>query len=69
MYQLGEKKIYGQMVARGDKRGDQLVKRMGFDVVDKVEVTKYKHIIKDPIFLFTAIGDLEKFHENGSKNA
>lgn len=56
---LGEKKVYGQVVAFEKRRGPRMFARYGMDVVDVVEVTKYKEIVDHPVYLFTIVKDLE----------
>lgn len=56
----GEKAVYGQMVVFEKRRGPRMFARYGFEVKDTVEVSKYKELIPDPVYLFTVIKDLEK---------
>ncbi|NJK92922.1 MAG: hypothetical protein HC904_14535 [Blastochloris sp.] len=34
--------------------------RYGFEVKDAVEVTKYRALVSDPVYLFTVIKDLNR---------
>lgn len=54
----GEKAVYGQMVVFEKRRGPRMFARYGFEVKDAVEVTKYKALVSDPVYLFTVIKDL-----------
>jgi len=54
----GEKAVYGQMVVFEKRRGPRMFGRYGFEVKDAVEVTKYKALVGDPVYLFTVIKDL-----------
>jgi hypothetical protein len=56
----GETHVYGQMVTFGTRRGERMFNRYGFEVMDKVEVTKYQNIYDGPVFLFTVVKDLKK---------
>lgn len=56
----GEMAVYGQMVVFEKRRGPRMFARYGFAVKDTVEVSKYKELISDPVYLFTVIKDLEK---------
>ncbi len=54
----GEEAVYGQMVVFEKRRGGRMFARYGFEVRDCVEVTKYKHLVDHPVFLFTVVKDL-----------
>ncbi|MDZ4787815.1 MAG: hypothetical protein SH807_02660 [Blastochloris sp.] len=56
----GETAVYGQMVVFEKRRGPRMFARYGFEVRDAVEVTKYKGLISEPVYLFTVIKNLEK---------
>ena len=55
----GEKRVYGQMVTFGNRRGTAMFERYGFRVLNKAEISKYKKIHPEPVFLCTVIKDLE----------
>lgn len=55
----GESKVYGQMVVFETRRGEKMFARYGFEVVDKVEITKYRDVYPTPVYLFTIIKDLK----------
>ncbi|TFE69101.1 GNAT family acetyltransferase [Methylacidiphilum sp. Yel] len=56
----GHRKVYGQIVVFGDRRKPALFHRFGFEVINCMEVTKYKEHYPSKIFLFTVVKDLEK---------
>jgi hypothetical protein len=54
----GEKQVYAQVVAYESRRGDRLFARYGFRVIDQREVTKYRDIHPQKIYLLTILKDL-----------
>lgn len=54
----GEKAVFGQMVTYNNRRGAEMFKRYGFDVIDIKEVTKYRKFTDQKIFLSTVYKDL-----------
>lgn len=56
----GEKAVYGQMVVFEDRRGTKMFERYGFRVLNKMEITKYRDLHPEPVYLCTVIKDLEK---------
>jgi hypothetical protein len=54
----GEKAVYAQMVAVGNSRQERTLNRYGFIVVNKSEVTKYRDIHPEPVYLVTVLKDL-----------
>ena len=56
----GEKRVYGQMVTYGNRRGTKMFERYGFRVLNKAEISKYRKIHPEPVFLCTVIKDLEE---------
>jgi len=58
LHSRGHRKVYGQMVTYGARRTDSLFARYGFHVMDRVEITKYKHTYPDRVFLTTLVRDL-----------
>ena len=55
---FGEKRVYGQVVVFEDRRGAKLFERYGFKVLNKSEITKYRHLHPEPVYLCTVIKDL-----------
>lgn len=53
-----QKIVYGQIVVFGEKRTAQLFKRYGFNIVDQIEITKYRDIYPDSVYLYTVMRDL-----------
>lgn len=56
----GEKAFYGQMVVFEGRRGERMFTRYGFEILDKVEVTKYREVYPEKVYLFTVYRDLTK---------
>jgi GNAT superfamily N-acetyltransferase len=54
----GYRKVYGQMVTYATRRNDGLFKRYGFEVIDRVQVTKYRALHPEPVLLSTVVKDL-----------
>jgi hypothetical protein len=57
----GVHSIYGQIVTFEDRRGPAMFKRYGFELKDKVEVTKFRHLVDHSVYLFTVTKDLSHF--------
>lgn len=55
----GEKKVYGQMVVFEDRRSTKMFERYGFRVINKAEITKYREIHPERVYLCTVEKDLE----------
>jgi GNAT superfamily N-acetyltransferase len=62
LHKHGEKRVYGQMVTFEDRRGTKMFERYGFKVVDRMEITKYRWIHPEPVFLSTVVKDLDADH-------
>ncbi len=56
----GEKRVYGQMVSVGSRRGEKMFKRYGFTVLNRMEITKYRRLHPEPVYLCTVVKDLEE---------
>lgn len=56
----GERRVYGQMVVFESRRGAKMFERYGFKVVNRSEITKYRDIHPEPVYLCTVIKDLEE---------
>jgi hypothetical protein len=56
----GEKSVYGQMVVFEDRRGTKMFERYGFRVLNKTEITKYRELHPEPVYLCTVIKDLQE---------
>jgi len=55
----GEKTVYGQMVTFESRRGAKVLERYGFKVVNRSEITKYRKLHPEPVYLTTVIKNLE----------
>jgi hypothetical protein len=56
----GEKRVYGQMVSFANRRGEKMFRRYGFRVLDRMEITKYRALHPEPVYLCTVVKDLEE---------
>ncbi len=56
----GEKRVYGQMVSFDNRRGEKMFRRYGFRVLDRMEITKYRALHPEPVYLCTVVKDLEE---------
>ncbi|MEO0454629.1 MAG: GNAT family acetyltransferase [Verrucomicrobiota bacterium] len=59
--QKGIHSIYGQVVTFEERRSAAMFKRYGFLLQDKMEVTKFQHMVDHSVFLFTVTKDLTHF--------
>ena len=58
MGKSGVRCVYGQIVTRGDRRGERMFARYGFRVTDRKEVTKFRSHSQERVFLCTVVKDL-----------
>lgn len=56
----GEKKVFGQVVTFADRRGARLFERYGFRVLEKKEITKYRQVHPEPVYLTTILKELDE---------
>jgi hypothetical protein len=56
----GEKRVFGQMVTFGNRRGTAMFERYGFRVLNKAEISKYREHHPEPVFLCTVLKDIEE---------
>lgn len=61
--ECGEPSVYGQMVTMGNRRGTRMFERYGFKVINKAEITKYRDVCPEPVYLCTVIKDLRDNHQ------
>jgi ribosomal protein S18 acetylase RimI-like enzyme len=54
----GEKRVYGQIVVFEDRRGAGLFERYGFKVLNKREITKYRDVHPERVYLCTVVKEL-----------
>jgi GNAT superfamily N-acetyltransferase len=54
----GHARVYGQMVTYSTRRGESLFRRYGFEVIDRVEITKYRGHYQGRVLLSTVVKDL-----------
>lgn len=60
----GEKAVYGQMVTFESRRGARLFERYGFQVLEKREITKYRKLHPEPVYLTTVLKQLDEEPEH-----
>jgi hypothetical protein len=58
LHRRGHKRVYGQMVTYEARRTRELFERYGFEVTDRVEVTKFRKSFPGRVFLSTVVKDL-----------
>lgn len=56
----GERSVYGQMVVFEDRRSTKMFERYGFRVLNKIEITKYRDVHPEPVYLCTVVKNLEE---------
>ena len=56
--QRGVRCVYGQIVTRGDRRGERMFARYGFRVTDRKRVTKFQSHSEEEVTLCTVVKDL-----------
>ena len=56
----GEKRVYGQMVSFASRRGEKMFQRYGFKLLNRMEITKYRELHPEPVYLCTVVKDLEE---------
>ena len=59
LHEKGERRVFGQMVVFEDRRGTKMFERYGFKVLNKIEITKYRDLHPEPVYLCTVIKDLD----------
>lgn len=60
LHDHGEKRVFGQMVVFQDRRGQKMFERYGFRVLNKAEITKYRDLHPEPVYLCTIVKDLDE---------
>ena len=54
----GETRVYGQIVVFEDRRGAEVFERYGYRVLNKKEITKYRDIHGEKVYLCTVLKEL-----------
>jgi hypothetical protein len=54
----GYRRVYGQMITYSTRRTEGLFNRYGFEVIDRVRVTKYRALHSGPVMLATVVKEL-----------
>jgi hypothetical protein len=60
LHRRGHKRVYGQMVTYEMRRTEPLFARYGFQVIDRVELTKYRRSYPGRVFLSTVVRELSE---------
>jgi ribosomal protein S18 acetylase RimI-like enzyme len=60
LHEHGEKRVYGQVVTFESRRGSKMFERYGFRVLNRSEISKYRRLHPEPVFLCTVIKNLEE---------
>jgi L-amino acid N-acyltransferase YncA len=60
LHEHGERAVYGQIVVFQDRRSTKMFERYGFRVLNKAEITKYRDIHPEPVYLCTVVKDLDQ---------
>ena len=59
LYRCGEKRVYGQIITFESRRGEKMFERYGFNVLNRAEITKYKALYPESVYLSTVVKNLE----------
>ena len=59
LYRSGEKRVCGQIITFESRRGEKMFERYGFKVLNRAEITKYKALYPESVYLSTVIKNLE----------
>ncbi len=59
LYRCGEKRVYGQIVTFESRRGEKMFERYGFSVLNRGEITKYRALYPESVYLSTVVKNLE----------
>ncbi|MEA3188904.1 MAG: hypothetical protein QOD99_2734 [Chthoniobacter sp.] len=60
LHENGVKRVYGQMVTFESRRGSKMFERYGFRVLNRSEISKYKWLHPEPVFLCTVVKNLDE---------
>lgn len=60
LHDNGVKRVYGQMVTFESRRGSKMFERYGFRVLNRSEISKYRELHPEPVFLCTVIKNLDE---------
>jgi hypothetical protein len=65
LIECGEKQVYGQMATYDDRRTERVFQRLGFEVLNRCEITKYRKWLDKPVYLSTIYRDLSDAKKDG----
>ena len=60
LHDHGEKRVYGQVVTFESRRGSKMFERYGFKVLNRSEISKYRKLHPEPVFLCTVMKNLDE---------
>jgi ribosomal protein S18 acetylase RimI-like enzyme len=60
LHEHGVKRVYGQVVTFESRRGSKMFERYGFRVLNRSEISKFRDVHPEPVFLCTVIKNLEE---------
>ena len=60
LHDHGVKRVYGQMVTFESRRGAKMFERYGFRVLNRSEISKFKDLHPEPVFLSTVVKNLDE---------
>ncbi len=60
LHRHGERRVFGQMVTFESRRGTRMFERYGFKVLNRSEISKYRGVHPEPVYLTTIIKDLDE---------
>ncbi len=60
LHDHGVKRVYGQMVTFESRRGAKMFERYGFKVLNRSEISKFKNLHPEPVFLSTVVKNLDE---------
>lgn len=56
----GVKRVFGQVTSFESRRGVAMFRRYGFKVLNRSEITKYRELYPEPVYLSTIVRDFEE---------
>ncbi len=60
LHRHGEHRVFGQMVTFESRRGTRMFERYGFKVINRSEISKYRDLHPEPVYLCTVVKDLDE---------
>lgn len=60
LVERGVKRVFGQMVSFEGRRGEAMFRRYGFRLLNRAEITKYRDVHPEPVYLSTVVRDFDE---------